>query len=115
MWKIVTPDVLFLQETKLSGSRTQDSLSNWIKDWSFFYVDASSLAGGLITVVSPSIFVQSSVSSPSYIKNSIHDPQSGCSFTLLNVYGPYSDKTTIWRDFFLQIFGIPIILSSVEI
>jgi len=61
LFKSCNPDVIFLQETMCEGSKVIKTLSIWLKDWSFFYLDLDGHSGGLVTTWSPKLKILSSL------------------------------------------------------
>jgi exonuclease III len=102
LFQTISPEVLFLQETKVVGSRAQEVLSRWLKDWSFATSDSIGLVGGLLTVWSPKLSLSDVACLPSYIKTTLKDSVTGVDYTLINTYDPFVEKKNFWEPFFAK-------------
>jgi len=102
LFQTVSPEVLFLQETKVVGSWAQEILSRWLKDWSFVTSDSNGLVGGLLTVWSPKSYLSDVTCLPSYINTTLKDSMTGVDYTLINTCGPFVEKNNFWEPFFAK-------------
>jgi hypothetical protein len=87
-----------IQETMCSCDKAREIFSPWLRNWSFNTIDASSLSGGLLTRWSPNFQALSSSVVCSTILVNLKHKNSDLAFLVVNIYGPYSDRTSFWEE-----------------
>jgi hypothetical protein len=82
----------------VSGDKARETFIPWLRNWSFSTIDASGLLGGLLTGWSPNFQDLSSSVIHSTISIKLQHKNNNLTFSVVNIYGPYSDRTSFWED-----------------
>ena len=96
----IKPLVILLQEAMLEGTKEIKILEIWLKNLSFAYISSEGCSGGLLTAWSPELLEIKIERYGTVLKIVLEDKNSGGTFTLFNVYGPYQNRRNFWESFF---------------
>jgi hypothetical protein len=85
--------------------------SRWLKDWSFISLDAEGMLGGLITGWSLDFMALTSSTFKTSISVKLKHKNLDFSFSVINIYGPYSDRVSFWEELKLAgVFSDPLLI-----
>jgi hypothetical protein len=113
MFLSLNSDVIMIQETMCSGKRAREIFSPWLRNWSFNTIDAIGLSGGLLIGWSPNFQALSSSVVRTSISVNLKHKNSDLAFTVVNIYGPYSDRASFWEDLVSAgIFRDPLLVAG---
>jgi hypothetical protein len=87
------PNIILIQETMGSGEKDRETFSPCLNNWSLRKIDVSSLSGGLLIGWSPNFQALSSSVIHSTISIKLQHKNNILTFSVVNIYGPYSDRT----------------------
>jgi len=96
--KPYAPYVIFLQETMCVGFNIVETLSPWLKNWSFYSLDLEGHFGGLVISWSPNIKVISTSFMNFCILVELEVWDLASSFCIINFYGPYTGEKLFWDE-----------------
>jgi hypothetical protein len=80
------------------GEEAIKNVSPWLKNWAFSAVDAKGMSGGLLTGWSLTFKALSSSSTHSTISVNLKHKYVDFAFSVINIYGPYSERIPFWED-----------------
>jgi exonuclease III len=96
---VVSSDVIFLQETLGISESVLATLESLMPSWSFVAVDAKGRSGFLATGWSlKKCNCERVWGFESGIDLNVFSVELGRSLTLVNIYGPYSDRQRYWES-----------------
>ena len=96
------PDVILLQETLGVGEVIKERLESWIPGWSFVTLDARGRSGGLaVGWKNCCMKLVNAWGMDAALGAEVYSEYLGTSLTVVNVYGPYLNRTPYW-DSLLQ-------------
>jgi len=100
---IHNPNLLILQETMMEGDTTEKLFSSSLPGWNFIGLDAYGKSSSpLMEWRTHSLQLTNSWAMPFVLGTHFFSPSHNLSFLLLNTYGPYSDRKTLWDILFFS-------------
>ena len=92
----LSPDLIILQETMTSAISTLLAFSKLCPGWEFCAISSTGLSGGLLVAWNPRCFKIKAFSTVAGILLKAQVQGSSLNLSLLNCYGPYSNRETFW-------------------
>jgi hypothetical protein len=98
---IHSPDILLLQDTMSEGDKIVSELEKMFGGWEFMYLDSRARSGGLVSGwKGRSLSLSNCWSFGLGLGIVLYSQDLGKELKILNIYGPYSDGTVFWDNFF---------------
>jgi hypothetical protein len=91
-------DIILLQETMVEGLKAKALVEPWLKNWSFYTLDAVGQSRGLLTGWSPVVKSLSVSLFNSAISIQLEVKDLGLRIFELNIYEPYVDCIPFWEN-----------------
>ena len=93
----LTPDVVLLQETMTSTYPALFAFSKLCPGWEFCALDSSGLSGGILSGWNPQVLRCKAYHTLAGILLKVSMRGWSLPFSILNVYGPYLHRDTLWN------------------
>ena len=92
----LSPDLILLQETMTNSHPALLAFSKLRPGWEYCALSSSGLSGGLLATWNPLCFKIKAFRTVSGILLKAHVRGSSLNLSLLNCYGPYTNRETFW-------------------
>jgi exonuclease III len=92
------PNILLIQEIMCSGESARETFRQWLKNWSFCTIDVNGMSGGLLSGWSQDFQALTLFSVCSSILVKLKHKNNDLAFSVVNIYGLYSDRAPFWEE-----------------